>query len=61
MTELEKLDAGLEYCFFDEEVVARKENAQEVQCDRRKRLNPTLTVITERTFMWAKIFLQITM
>lgn len=27
MTELEKLDAGLEYCFFDEEVVARKENA----------------------------------
>ena len=27
MTELEKLDAGLEYCFFDESVVARKENA----------------------------------
>ena len=27
MTELEKLDAGLEYCFFDEEVAARKENA----------------------------------
>ncbi|MDO4270358.1 MAG: sugar O-acetyltransferase [Eubacteriales bacterium] len=27
MTELEKLDTGLEYCFFDEEVVARKENA----------------------------------
>lgn len=27
MTELEKLDAGLEYCFFDEGVVARKENA----------------------------------
>ena len=27
MTELEKLDAGLEYCFFDDEVVARKENA----------------------------------
>lgn len=27
MREIEKLDAGLEYCFFDEEVVARKENA----------------------------------
>lgn len=27
MTELEKLDAGLEYCFFDKEVIARKENA----------------------------------
>lgn len=27
MTELEKLDAGLEYCFFDEEVAARKERA----------------------------------
>lgn len=27
MTELEKLDAGLEYCFFDDEVVARKETA----------------------------------
>jgi maltose O-acetyltransferase len=27
MTELEKLDAGMEYCFFDDEVVARKENA----------------------------------
>ena len=27
MTELEKLAAGLEYCFFDESVVARKENA----------------------------------
>ena len=27
MTELEKLDAGLEYCFFDADIVARKENA----------------------------------
>lgn len=27
MTELEKLDAGLEYDFFDKEVAARKENA----------------------------------
>ncbi len=27
MSELEKLNAGLEYCFFDDEVVAQKENA----------------------------------
>lgn len=27
MTELEKMDAGLEYCFFDRGVVSRKENA----------------------------------
>ena len=27
MTELEKLDAGFEYCFWDDEVVARKINA----------------------------------
>lgn len=27
MTELEKLEAGLEYCFLDDEVDARKENA----------------------------------
>ncbi len=29
MTELEKLDAGLEYCFFDEGVTARKKQALE--------------------------------
>ena len=33
MTELEKLDAGLEYCFLDAEVVARKENALEICCE----------------------------
>ena len=27
MTELEKMDNGMEYCFFDAEVVARKEMA----------------------------------
>lgn len=32
MTELEKMDAGLEYCFFDKEVVARKENALRMCC-----------------------------
>ena len=31
MTELEKLEAGLEYCYDDSEVSARKENAI-VQC-----------------------------
>lgn len=31
MTELEKLEAGLEYCYDDEEVSARKENAI-IQC-----------------------------
>ncbi|MFV0364602.1 MAG: sugar O-acetyltransferase [Suipraeoptans sp.] len=30
MTELEKLDAGLEYCFLDEEVAARKINASKM-------------------------------
>lgn len=27
MTELEKMDAGLEYCYDDPDVAARKENA----------------------------------
>lgn len=31
MTELEKLEAGLEYCYDDPEIVARKENAI-IQC-----------------------------
>lgn len=31
MTEIEKLEAGLEYCYDDPEVVARKENAI-IQC-----------------------------
>lgn len=33
MTELEKLEAGLEYCYDDPEVVARKENAI-IQCQK---------------------------
>lgn len=33
MREIEKLDAGMEYCFFDEEVVARKENALKLCCE----------------------------
>ncbi len=37
MTEIEKLDAGLEYCFFDEEVVARKKRALK----RSAKLNAT--------------------
>ena len=31
MTEIEKLEAGLEYCYDDAEVSARKENAI-IQC-----------------------------
>ena len=31
MTEIEKLEAGLEYCYDDSEVEARKENAI-IQC-----------------------------
>ncbi len=33
MTELEKLEAGLEYCYDDLEVETRKENAI-IQCNR---------------------------
>jgi len=33
MTELEKLEAGLEYCYDDPEVETRKENAI-IQCNR---------------------------
>ncbi|MBP2651394.1 MAG: Acetyltransferase (isoleucine patch superfamily) [Firmicutes bacterium] len=39
MTELEKLDAGLEYCFFDEGVVARKENALRL-CKKFNAIDP---------------------
>ena len=39
MTELEKLDAGLEYCFFDEGVVARKENALRL-CQKFNAIDP---------------------
>ena len=40
MTELEKLDGGLEYCFFDDKVVARKENALK-GCARFNAINPS--------------------
>lgn len=40
MTELEKLDAGLEYCFFDEEVAARKENALRL-CKELNSIDPS--------------------
>ncbi|MEY8297374.1 MAG: maltose acetyltransferase domain-containing protein [Emergencia timonensis] len=39
MTELEKLDAGPEYCFFDADVVARKENALK-GCEKFNAINP---------------------
>lgn len=40
MTELEKLDAGLEYNFFDEEVSARKENALRL-CKKLNSIDPS--------------------
>lgn len=39
MTELEKLDAGLEYCFLDKEVAARKENALRL-CSELNSIDP---------------------
>lgn len=39
MTELEKLDAGLEYCFLDKEVAARKERAF-LLCRKYNTTNP---------------------
>lgn len=51
MTELEKLDAGLEYCFFDTDVVARKEHALK-KCAKLNSIDPSdytaqLTAIKE--------------
>lgn len=40
MTEVEKLEAGLEYCYDDPEVEARKENAV-VQCQRYNAIDDT--------------------
>lgn len=40
MTELEKLEAGLEYCYDDPEVAARKENAI-IQCKKYNSIDDT--------------------
>ena len=40
MTELEKLEAGLEYCYDDKEVSARKENAI-IQCRKYNAIDDT--------------------
>ena len=40
MTEIEKLEAGLEYCYDDSEVVARKENAI-IQCREYNTIDDT--------------------
>lgn len=40
MREIEKLDAGLEYCFFDSKVAARKENALN-GCNRFNSIDPS--------------------
>ena len=39
MTELQKLEAGLEYCFFDEEVAQRKTNAV-IKCKQLNAIAP---------------------
>ncbi|QTQ10811.1 sugar O-acetyltransferase [Treponema parvum] len=39
MTELEKLDSGLDYCFFDDEVVQRKERALK-GCQKYNAIDP---------------------
>ena len=40
MTELEKMDAGLEYCYDDPDVSARKENAI-AQCRKYNSISDT--------------------
>lgn len=40
MREIEKLDAGLEYCFFDKEVAKRKEDAL-IKCRKFNNIDPT--------------------
>ena len=40
MKEIEKLDAGLEYCFLDSEVAKRKENAP-IKCRKFNSIKPT--------------------
>lgn len=46
MTELEKLDAGLEYCFWDEEVNARKLHAV-AGCRKLNAIDPTDSIAVE--------------
>ena len=48
MREIEKLDAGLEYCFFDKEVVKRKENAV-VLCEKFNSISPNNFEEQEKT------------
>ena len=48
MREIEKLEAGLEYCFFDEEVAKRKENAV-VLCEKFNSISPNNFEEQERT------------
>ncbi len=44
MTEIEKLEAGLEYCYDDSEVEARKENAI-IQCKEYNAIDDTSVVV----------------
>lgn len=53
MSELEKLDAGLEYCFFDRGVAGRKERAL-ILCREFNAIDPTNFQLQEETIK--KIF-----
>ncbi|MGI6204708.1 MAG: sugar O-acetyltransferase [Anaerovoracaceae bacterium] len=54
MTELEKLEAGLEYCFDDPEVEARKQNAVRV-CDELEKI-PSDDMETRAAFVKENLF-----
>lgn len=47
MREIEKLDAGLEYCFFDTEVAKRKDEAL-IKCRKFNSIEPTDFVAQEK-------------
>ena len=48
LSEVEKLDAGLEYCFFDKDVVARKERALQL-CREFNSIDPNNFAEQEKT------------
>ena len=54
VTEIEKLEAGLEYCYDDEEVAARKRNAI-IQCRKYNAIADT-DKAAQRTHRRAAVF-----
>jgi|GEM_PF-3397526 len=53
MTELEKLEAGLEYCYDDPEVDGRKEQAI-IMCQRYNALDPLSAIARRKHMAFAK-------